>query len=571
MKLRSTLLCALAAIMTISCQEPLPTNQVDPTENKGYFHLSDLSVELVADQKENSNEVTRVATRNDEEFLATFDCYVYDENGQNVIKQFKYGDRPEGDIELEAGKYIFKMISSEIAPAAFEQPVYGVTEVFTIVRKQTTELKNLVCTLQNIQASISYDAPLRAALSDDTVATLSVGEAALEFVMDETRSGYFKAVNPLNNIDVALKGKYTPEGKTTASEFEFTTTIKDVKAGQWSKIFLFIQESGEGNISISVTIDGWVVDESTVFDLSQLITEDTLVDDTDKPVISIVDGDIDNPVVLAAADFDENGNYLKSLVVDVTTKSAIASLLVDITSTNSEMIASLSAYNLSESFDLCNMSKNAEIILRNMLKLPCNAQVLGQQSASFNLTGVMPLLMEYVGTHSFQATVTDEKGGKTVKTLTITVEGEQAGPSIVWKGYNIDQRYEISSDLVVEIIVTAPSGVKDFVVTIKSTHNDLQPSSLTNLGLCDVMNLVTPTASYSSTNPNFDSSNMGTQIANLGFPIEDNVKNQTSVPLQISSTFLSLLSGLTGGHDFEMTVTDNEGNTTVKSLMLKSL
>ena len=285
----------------------------------------------------------------------------------------------------------------------------------------------------------------------------------------------------------------------------------------------------------------------------------------------IADGDIDNPVVLAATDFDENGNYLKSLVVDVTTKSAISSLLVDITSTNSEMIASLSAYNLSESFDLCNMSKNAEIILRNMLKLPCNAQVLGQQSASFNLTGVMPLLMEYVGTHSFQATVTDEKGGKTVKTLTITVEGEQAGPSIVWKGYNIDQRYEISSDLVVEIIVTAPSGVKDFVVTIKSTHNDLQPSSLTNLGLCDVMNLVTPTASYSSTNPNFDSSNMGTQIANLGFPIEDNVKNQTSVPLQISSTFLSLLSGLTGEHDFEMTVTDNEGNTTVKSLMLKSL
>jgi hypothetical protein len=554
--------------MTISCQEPLPTNQVDPTENKGYLHLSDLSVELVADQKENSNEVTRVATRNDEEFLATFDCYVYDENGQNVIKQFKYGDRPEGDIELEAGKYIFKMISSEIAPAAFEQPVYGVTEVFTIVRKQTTELKNLVCTLQNIQTTISYSADLRAALSDDTVATLSIGEASLDFIVDETRSGYFKAVNPLNDIDILVKGMYTQEGKEPAP-FEFTTTIKDVKAGQYSDIQLYIEYSGEGSIALSVTIDGWVVDESLVFDLAQLIAEDILVDDTDKPTINIVDGDIDNPVVIAATDFDENGNYTKSLIVEVASKSAISSLLVDIESTNAEMISSLATYHLSESFDLCNMSNNAATILRNLMKLPCNDQVVGQTAVTYNLSNIMSLLVSYVGEHKFTATITDEKGGKTVKTLTIVVEGEQTGPVVVWKGYNIDQRYDVVEGMTVDIVVTAPAGIKDF--TVKIISSVLTPDQLGGVGLCDILNLAEPTASYSTVDPSFDTSGIATSLTNLGFPIGDAVKNQTKVEFSITQ-FLSLLSFTgAGDHSFEMTITDNDGNVTVKTLMITTL
>lgn len=399
-----TALSALVAMMTIGCQG---TSQVelDPIDNQGFLKLSSLSVEVITDHKKAEGEFTRADGQMD---INTFDCLIYNESGEELITSFKYGERPAEAITLDVGKYIFKMISGEIADAAFESPVYGVTEIFTIVRKQTTELKNLVCTLQNIQTTIGYSADLRAALSDDTVATLSVGEASLDFAIDETRSGYFKAVNALNNIDIMVKGMYTQEGKEPAP-FEFTTTIKDVKAGQYSDIQLYIEYSGEGSIALSVTIDGWVVDESLVFDLAQLITEDTMVDDTDKPTITIVDGDINNPVVLAATDFDENGNYTKSLVVDIATKSAISSVLVDIASTNAEMLASLATYHLTESFDLCNMNSNATTILRNLMKLPCNDQVAGQQSVSYNLTGVMSLLSSYVGEHTFTATVTDRK------------------------------------------------------------------------------------------------------------------------------------------------------------------
>lgn len=559
-----TALSALVAMMTIGCQG---TSQVelDPIDNQGFLKLSSLSVEVITDHKKAEGEFTRADGQMD---INTFDCLIYNESGEELITSFKYGERPAEAITLDVGKYIFKMISGEIADAAFESPVYGVTEIFTIVRKQTTELKNLVCTLQNIQTTIGYSADLRAALSDDTVATLSVGEASLDFAIDETRSGYFKAVNALNNIDIMVKGMYTQEGKEPAP-FEFTTTIKDVKAGQYSDIQLYIEYSGEGSIALSVTIDGWVVDESLVFDLAQLITEDILVDDTDKPIINIVDGDIDNPVVIAATDFDENGNYTKSLIVEVASKSAISSLLVDIESTNAEMLASLATYHLTESFDLCNMNSNATTILRNLMKLPCNDQVAGQQSVSYNLTGVMSLLSSYVGEHTFTATVTDEKGGKSVQPLTIVVEGEQTGPAIVWKGYNIDQRYDVVEGMTVDIVVTAPAGVKDFAVKIIS--NVLTPDQLGGVGLCDVLNLVDPTASYSTVDPSFDTSNIATQLTNLGFPTGEAVANQTKVEFSITQ-FLSLLSFTGAGeHSFEMTVTDNEDNVTVKTLMITTL
>ena len=200
--IKSTLLLAVAAIMAVGCQEGLRINSTDAHDNMGYLSLSALSVEVVSDHKPVDGGMSRAeATRADVD-INTFDCTIYDESGVNVIKSFKYGERPQEAIELEAGKYLLKMISGQIPGAAFESPVYGLTEPFTIVRKQTTTLDNLVCTLQNIQASISYSADLRAALSDDTTATLTVGSSSLVYSVDETRSGYFKAEKALNDIDV---------------------------------------------------------------------------------------------------------------------------------------------------------------------------------------------------------------------------------------------------------------------------------------------------------------------------------------------------------------------------------
>ena len=564
--IKSTLLLAVAAIMAVGCQEGLRINSTDAHDNMGYLSLSALSVEVVSDHKPVDGGMSRAeATRADVD-INTFDCTIYDESGVNVIKSFKYGERPQEAIELEAGKYLLKMISGQIPGAAFESPVYGLTEPFTIVRKQTTTLDNLVCTLQNIQASISYSADLRAALSDDTTATLTVGSSSLVYSVDETRSGYFKAEKALNDIDVLVKGMYTQEGKAPAA-FEFTTTIKDVKAGQYSDIKLYIEYSGEGNISISVTIDGWVIDQSIVYDLAKLVSENVMVDDTDKPTITLVDGDIDTPISLAQTDFDQNGNCTKNVVVDITTKSSIAALTVDIASTNPAMTASLAEYGLSTTINLCNAGAASGAL--KLMGLPVNNQVLGQSAVTYNITGQMKLLKEFVGTHSFTATVTDEQGGTTVKTLAITIEGEQVGPVAMLKGLNIDERHTVTADLSVDVIVTAAAGIKDFTVTINS--DVLTPDQLGGVGLCDVLNLVEPNASYSTVDPNFDASGIAAVLTNFGFPTGDQVKNQTAIEFTITP-FLSLLSFTgSGNHDFIMNITDNDGNTTVKTLMIKTV
>jgi len=309
------------------------------------------------------------------------------------------------------------------------------------------------------------------------------------------------------------------------------------------------------------------VDENIVFDLAQLISEDTMVDDDDKPTVVLVGGDIDSELLLAQTDFDNSGNCTKNVIVDITTQSTIASLVTNISSTNAEMIASLSEYGLGTSLDLCNAGAASGAL--KLMGLPVNDQVLGKQSVSYDITAQMKLLKEFVGTHTFAFTVTDAQGGATEKALVIVIEGEQVGPTVVWKGYNIDQRYTVNNSTVVDIVVSATAGIKEF--TVKIVSDVLTPSQLSGVGLCDVLNLTDPDASYSTVDDNFDTSSIATSMNNLGFPTGDAVKNQTSVEFSITN-FIPLLSMTgSGDHDFIMTVTDNDGNTTVKTLMITTV
>ena len=558
---------ALAAILAVSCNDGLrieSNEQVGATT--GFLSLSALSVELVADHQPSIDDVAGKVNTRAAADINTFDCAIYDQSGSNLIQAFKYGQRPSSAIELEAGNYIFTISSGEVPAAAFESPVYAHTEPFTINIKQTTELTDMVCTLQNIQASVTYSVDLRQSLSDDTTATLTVGSSSLVFGVDETRSGFFKAEKALNDIDVLVKGMYTQQDKAPA-DFEFTTTIKDVKAGQYSDIQLYIEYSSQGNISISVTIDGWVVDQEVVYNLAGNIAEDIIVDDNDQPVITLVGGDITEAQSLYATDFDNKGNCTKDIIVEVATKSAITSLVVDIASTNPTLVASLDQYGLSSTMDLCQAG--AATAALKLMGLPVNDQVAGQTAVLYDITAQMKLLRDYVGSHTFTVTATDSKGGVTTATLTIIIEGKLSAPTILWKGYDIDKRYTVVSGMTVDIVVTAAAKVKDFSVQIVS--DVLTPSELGNVGLCDVLNLAEPTSSYSTVNDYFDTSGIAQSLAGLGFPTGEAVKGQSSVEFSITQ-FLDLLA-ITGQgrHDFIMTVTDYDDNVTVKTLMIETV
>lgn len=565
----TTLFTTAAAIMLAGCiNEDLKINNIDDKEaGKGYLSLAELSVECVTDHKPVDTGVAQtksVATRADAPDIETFDCIILDAAGTQTVKTFKYGERPTDKIELDNGNYLFKMLSSEIPAAEWENPVYGLTEPFTITRNNTTTLTDLVCKLLNIQVSVSYSADLKSALSDDTTTTITVGGNSLVFALDETRSGYFLAPQPKNDIDVLVKGSYTAEGKDEASQFEMNATIKDVKGGQYSDITLYIEYSTEGSIAIDAKIDGWMVDEEIACDFSTFISENIIDDNENKPTITWLDNDIDAPVTLTADNFDSRGNCLVNFYIDVEAANTIESMLVEISSNNGEFMASLDSYNLPSSLDLCDAG-SATSSLR-IMGYPVNDEIKGKELVSFDLTPQMKLLKEFVGTHDFKATVKDAKGGICEKTLSIVIPGEEVGPVIAWKGYDINKRYPIVNDMTVDITVNAPAGIKAFEVQIVS--DTLTPQELAGVGLCDNIDLVNPENSIDSTGKLEDKSGIEASLINFGFPTGSNVLNQTKVEFSITN-FLNMLSFTgKGEHNFVMKVTDNDGVQTVKTLML---
>lgn len=568
----TTLFTAAAAVLLAGCMnEDLHIdNRNDKDAEKGYLSLAGLSVECVTDHKPVDTGVeskSLAATRAGEPDVNTFDCMILDATGTQTVKAFKYGARPTDKIELDKGNYIFKMLSSEIPAAEWENPVYGLTEPFTIMRNETTSLTDLVCKLQNIQVSVSYSADLKAALSDDTTTTITVGGNSLVFALNETRSGYFLAPQPKNNIDVLVKGSYKAEGKDEASQFEMNATIKDVKGGQYSDITLYIEYSTEGSIAIDAKIDGWVVDEEIVCDFSTFISENIIDDGENKPTITWLDNDIDTPITLAADKFDSRGNCLVDFYIDVEAKNTIASMLVEISSSNGEFMASLGSYNLTSSFDLCDAGAASNSL--RIMGYPVNDEVKGKELVSFDLKPQMKLLKEFAGTHNFKATVKDAKGGICEKTLSVVIPSGEAKPvEIEWEGHNIDVPEDIVDGLTVDIKVTAPAGIKSFLVRIDS--DTLTPQELAGVGLCDNINLINPEQSVDSTGKLEEDkkSEIGGVLQGFGFPIGNEVLNQSEVKFSITN-FLPLLSFTGNGtHRFIMTVIDNNDNSETKTLTL---
>ncbi|MDE6512856.1 MAG: DUF4493 domain-containing protein [Muribaculaceae bacterium] len=96
------------------------------------------------------------------------------------------------------------------------------------------------------------------------------------------------------------------------------------------------------------------------------------------------------------------------------------------------------------------------------------------------------------------------------------------------------------------VVVKAQSGIADMLVQIISTDG-LTPEELTNVGLTDKFSLVNDEQYFEG-------------LSGLGFPVGDEVRNQTELTLNITE-FMPLLQVLgPNTAKFIMTVTDNAGN-----------
>ena len=508
-------------------------------ENIGYLALGGMEASIMVDTENIDSE-----TRAEGADINTFDVVITNQAGAEV-KSFKYGERPEEAIALEAGIYNITMQSAEMSGAEWEMPVYGAEREVVITRKQTTEVKDIVCKLRNIKVSVAYAADIKEQLDpENTTMTIALGNSELVYGIEEERGGYFAPIAEENTLLLTFKCRYVDGDK----DIVMTNEITGVKAAQWRKINVVVQHAADGSTNIGIQCDTWTYDEVVDFDTTAYLFEEVLVDDSDMPVINFEGHDLALPFELTDEMFDAEGNFTKNINIDITAKSPIQSIIIKTSSDNDEFLA---AYDdvLPLEADICDGSVSNTFL--KLMGYPTDAK--GATSTRIKFGAQADMLRSFEGAHSYEITVVDANGGKTTATLTVKY-GQNVAPSIVWVGYDIDKRQTYAPGMTCDLKVKAPLAVADFKVKIISLT--LNADQLTSVGLADEFSLVNDTQFFES-------------LGGLGFPVGDAVYGKTDIDLSISN-FLSVLAMLgPGEHDFEMSVTDMEGNTTTKTVMFR--
>lgn len=484
----------------------------------------------------------------------------------------------EGPMELAVGSYDMAVCSHSdeaIEPAAWNMPVYGTTYSFSITKGNTTPIDEIVCKLQNIKVTLLCSADLADQLADETTATVSLGEASLEFAKaqwDGQQAAFFMPVAEENDLEFRLAGTFVGGG-----DVSFSKTIAGVKAGQWRKIELVIAHADDGSIKFDIQVDNFVLDDTITINgteglWEQVYEEKPLVE---APTLAWTGHSFGEPFQLTASMFDEENLCSEPFEIVATVPGKVASFEIAIASTNEQFNLSLEELGIA-SFDLCTISGSQATMLQGF-GFPVGDAVKGQTDKTFYIGGQLPwMLYAFEGTHTFAFKVTDEEGQQVEASLILVVDksneggaGEQA-PSIVMvtDDHDLSTPYVMNEIKDIEINISAPNGgIKELFVTVES---QALGTLLEQIGLSS---LISPGVDLC--HPDETAAEVLGSV--VGFPVGDEVLNQNSVLFKVGATFVGILAGNEIPSDvegepntykFHLRVTDNAGVTTTATLTL---
>lgn len=523
------------------------------------------------------------ATRTTEDADGSYKVAIRNNASQETTWEGTYADikAMTAPMELQPGRYSVRAASPDaIRPVAWESPAYAGSTDFTIVKKATTSVSDLVCTLSNIKTTVELSADLKALFlndgSDDLKTTVSLGGTSCVFAHDETRAAYFAAANASNTLTIVLTGKYNVKGEGETPEYQpitMTQKVQNVKAGQWRKIAISIEHADEGNVQFVITVETWVYDQQIDVDvMSELYAygEEEIpdVDDEtshpDGPQVSL-EGDhlITDPFRITASSFDFDFdpvrcNDLLSIIATPQGGATIADAYCVLDSDNAALLAALDAAGYADrKIPLYpdNGAANYAVIRTD------NA---GRLIVKVNDAGMYGLY-GYAGTHTVKLVATDSENRRTYTPIVLSVVkggGSETGPAIVGlDGYDIDTRYTITAadnpPLKVALDVTSATGITAFRIEIAGGEV-LPDNELINLDLAPQMDLIHPASEA-----------MESRLRELGFLPKDGstIQGATAIRFDISEFIpaMTVLPGA-GNCDFKLIVTDASG-TTEKTLM----
>ncbi len=412
------------AIGTTSCHDDITPGHETTVSKDGSLNLASLGIEI------NNAEKVIVSSRATVD-LSDFIVDIVDSEGATT-KTWKYSQMPEL-FSLAVGDYTVKVRSHDVQKAAWEEPYFVGEQSFSIKNNEITNIGVVTCKLSNIKVTIGYSDELRAVMGDDCKVVVKVNdEGSLEYAADETRAGYFAAVDGSTTLVAEFTG--TVQGNTE----HLTFTATDVEGGQHRKITfkLKTQSVTPPEETGSITVDGGinisVETEDENLNGSVKIEEETLPDN-DRPGQeeggnTEPEPDPDQPeetsditFTCPTASFDEpNAITGEDVIVNIAAVNGIEHLIVTISSTSDSFLQSLSEVGMPTTFDLAYPGDKSEVYAS--LGLPVGDEVLGATTLDFNISQFVPLLKAFPGTHKFQLSVTDAKSQQLVKTLTFVAE-----------------------------------------------------------------------------------------------------------------------------------------------------
>ena len=345
-----------------------------------------------------------------------------------VAGEWKYSEMPEV-VPLAVGDYKVTVKSHNVEKAAWEKPYFLGTKAFSIQESKITDIGVIKCVLSNIKVSIRYDASLVPYLGDDVkVVVVANDQGSLIYTKDETRAGYFEAIEGSSTIVTTLTGTVNGYSENVVN------TYTDAQAGQHRIITFKLKgpnpvppdETGTINPGEGINVDSDVV----VDDINNNINpeEDVIPGDRpgkEDPVDPGTDPDPGvDPITFTSETIDFDGPNTPvdgtSYIVNIHSEATFAHLLVEIISESltDEMLRGV---GLAATFDLAYPG-DLETALKDSFGFPVGNEVIGQTDVVFDITQFVPLLNIYQGTHQFKITATDANSVQVVKLLTFVVE-----------------------------------------------------------------------------------------------------------------------------------------------------
>lgn len=402
----------VAAMMVTSCDG----NWTPPVGDEGKLDLS--SVQIINDDAEKlvKNEQSRA-----DEPDASYIIEVYKAGETTPTDSWTYGTMPE-IVALEKGDYRIEVESHKVAKAEWEKPYFKGSQTFSITPNQITQVEAVTCHFSSIKVTITVEDDLKALLSDDaTFTVIANDEGELVYGKNETRAGYFEAVDGSNTMIVKFKG--TLGNSVVEENFPFT----DIEAGQYRDIVFKTkngpqppQPSGDvnvGGIDIDASytdrdIDGNVTYEEEVIDGERPGKEDPKEDPDDPNKPDDPNPPVTDPIKFTSTTLDlEKVNDAKThngpAIVDIHSNQPIAHLkvIIDSKTLNKE---ELEGIGLSDEFDLAEPGQFADGL--NGLGFKTGDEVKGKNDAQFDITTFVPMLLNFKGLHTFKVIVEDIEG-----------------------------------------------------------------------------------------------------------------------------------------------------------------